>query len=365
MAYFPSRNYVTPRTRMIRRLYFAAAVAVILLIVVITLYSLSEKEPQRDTPESVAQELEPEAVIIQQPPRMVEPLPPSEPTTAPGPEPELVEPEPEPAVIEPEEPAEFVTEPNSIVAEMIAEALALLNERPPKVIGARERLNELLPMEMTARQQVLVKEQLAALADVWLFSRTVYPGDTLCTMYEVKVGDRLADIGRAHKVPWEIIQQLNGIARPEALQAGQVIKVINGPFHARVYRSSFTMDLFLQDTYVRSFSVGLGRPGHETPTGLWVVEPGGKLVKPTWTNPDTGKTYEAEDPDYPLGSRWIGLKGVSGAAEGREGFAIHGTKDANEIGVAKSRGCIRLHNGDAILVYNLMMPGESRVDVVD
>jgi LysM repeat protein len=359
MAYFPSRNYVTPRTRMIRRLYFAAAVVVILLIVIITLYSLSERTEQQDALETVAQEPEPKPAV-QQPPRMVEPLPPPEPIVPPEPEPED-----EPMATEPEQLPEIIAEPNSIVAEMIAEALALLNERPPKVIEARDRLNELLPMEMTTRQQALVKEQLAALADVWLFSRTVYPGDTLCAIYKVQVGDRLSDIGKAHKVPWEIIQQLNGISRPEELQAGQAIKVIKGPFHARIYLSSFTMDLFLQDTYVRSFPVGLGKPGHETPTGLWVVKPGGKLIKPIWTDQETGRTYEPSDPDYPLGSRWIALEGLSGAAEGRKGFAIHGTKDANEIGVAKSRGCIRLHNGNAILLYNLVMPGESRVEVVD
>jgi hypothetical protein len=348
---------------MIRRLYFAAAVVIILLIVIITLYSLSEKDQQQDSLETVTQEPESRPIeVVQEPPRMVEPLPPPEAVVPTEPEPE---PESEPVAVEPEQLPEVIDEPNSVVAEMIAEALTLLNERPPKVIEARERLNELLPMDMTAQQRALVKEQLSALADVWLFTRTVYPGDTLCAMYKVQIRDRLSDIGRTHKVPWEIIQQLNGIPRPEALQAGQTIKVIKGPFHARVYRSSFTMDLFLQDTYVTSFPVGLGKPGKETPTGLWVVKPGGKLVKPIWTDQDTGRTYEPSDPDYPLGSRWIALEGLSGAAKGRAGFAIHGTKDANGIGVAESKGCIRLHNGNVILVYNLVMPGESRVEVVD
>ncbi len=125
------------------------------------------------------------------------------------------------------------------------------------------------------------------------------------------------------------------------------------------------MDLYLQNTFVRSFPIGLGRAGDETPTGVWRVKPGGKLISPTWTDPDTGKRYEAEDPDYPLGSRWIGLEGVKGEAVGREGFALHGTKDPIQIGSATSRGCIRLHNGDVILAYNLLEPGYSRVDIVD
>ena len=125
------------------------------------------------------------------------------------------------------------------------------------------------------------------------------------------------------------------------------------------------MDLYLQDTFVRSFPVGLGKEGMETPSGLWLVKPDGKLIKPTWTDPITGKTYKAHDPDYPLGSRWIGLEGLSGQARGRDGFAIHGTKDPNEIGKPSSQGCIRLHNGDAILFYDILMPGVSQIEVVD
>ena len=89
------------------------------------------------------------------------------------------------------------------------------------------------------------------------------------------------------------------------------------------------------------------------------------MVKPVWKDPDTGRLYHPTDPDYPLGSRWIKLKGIKGEAVGQTGIAFHGTKDPNLIGKAGSRGCIRLHNGDAILIYNLLMPGVSRVEIVD
>ena len=159
--------------------------------------------------------------------------------------------------------------------------------------------------------------------------------------------------------------EVNRISRPELLKAGETIKVMRGPFHVRVYRSTFTMDLYLQKTFVRSFSVGIGKPGRETPKGMWRVKPGGKMISPKWTDPDTHKTYTASDPDYPLGSRWIALEGISGEAKDRTGFAIHGTKKPEEIGTAGSRGCIRLYNGDVVLVYKLLSPGLSRVEVVD
>jgi lipoprotein-anchoring transpeptidase ErfK/SrfK len=248
---------------------------------------------------------------------------------------------------------------------VIDEAMSIINARPMEIIKARDMLNELLGKPISSAKRRVIKQELSKLADRWLFSQTVYPKDPLCSLYNVQSGDLLSTIGSKYKVPWEILLQINQIPSPQSLQAGQTIKVINGPFHAKVFRSTFIMDLYLQDTFVRSFPVGLGKTDYETPTGLWVVRPGGKLIKPRWTDPDTGKTYEADDPDYPLGSRWISLDGLEGAAVGRTGFAIHGTKDPHEIGSAKSRGCIRLFNGDVILVYDLLMPGESKVLVTN
>jgi LysM repeat protein len=260
---------------------------------------------------------------------------------------------------------ETMSRPNPKVAELIKEAASLVNVKPARVIEARDRLNEALSFPMNNAQRNVIKGRLSKLSGEWLFSRSIFEQDKLCSRYKVEPGNLLSSIARGYKVPWEALMEVNRISRPELLKAGETIKIVHGPFHAKVYRSTFTMDLYLQETFVRSFSVGIGRPGRETPTGLWRVKPGGKMISPKWTDPDTHKTYTAKDPDYPLGSRWIALEGVSGEAKDRRGFAIHGTKKPEEIGTAGSRGCIRLYNGDAILIYNLLTPGLSRVEVVD
>ena len=257
-------------------------------------------------------------------------------------------------------------EANPEVAELIAQATALLSEKPGRIIDAREKLNDALRMPMNVQQRTFVKDQLSGLASKWLLSKTIIPDDELCGSYLVKSGDLLSTIGRRYKVPWEILKEINKISRPEALQAGEQIKVVNGPFHAKVYRSTFTMDLYLQDeTFVRSFRVGLGKEETETPTGLWRVKSDGKLIKPPWPDPVTRKMYYPEDPDYPLGSRWIGLEGIKGNAKGRTGFGIHGTMEPEQIGTTGSRGCIRMHNGEVILIYNLLTPNLSTVKVVE
>ena len=273
--------------------------------------------------------------------------------------------EPELPVIAPEPAPGPTVEPNPEAASLIAEATALISEKPGKTIEARDRLNQALRMPMSPKQRSSVKDRLSELSNQWLLSRTILSDDPLCESYQVRSGDLLTTIGDKYKVPYEILMTINRINRPESLQAGLPIKVIKGPFHAKVYRSAFTMDVYLQNTFIRSFRVGLGKTGMETPTGLWRVKQDGKLEKPIWTNPIDGKTYHPEDPDYPLGSRWIGLEGLSGAAKNRTGFAIHGTKDPGQIGTADSQGCIRMHNGDAILVYNMLFPGLSQVEVTD
>ncbi len=234
-----------------------------------------------------------------------------------------------------------------------------------KIIAARDLLNHTLDLKLSSVVRAAVKERMAILAETWLFGRDVYDTDKLTSYYLVQPGDLLSVIARRYKVPYELLMRINGIERPELLRAGVKIKVVEGPFNAVIYKNSYTMDLYLQNVYVKTYRVGLGKNEYDTPTGRWLVKQGGKLIRPKWTDPDTGKVYVGSAPDYPLGSRWIALDGLDGKAVGRTGFAIHGTKEPETIGTRSSRGCIRLHNGDVIEVYELLQEGLSEVLVVD
>lgn len=274
---------------------------------------------------------------------------------------EKFEPNIPPAVIEPV--PEVMANPKA--GGLISEAMALLSATPSRIIEARDKLNEVLSMPMSLQQRSLVKSQLSKLADQWLFSKTFYAQDQLCSSYKVQSGDLLSSIGKKYNVPYEILMEINKIKRPESLRAGERIKIINGPFHAKVYRSIFTMDVYLQGTYVKSFPVGLGAQGRQTPLGLWHIKAGGKIPHALYTDPDSGAVIHPEDPAYPLGSRWMELEGLDENTRDEGGFGIHGTKEPQSIGKASSRGCIRLHNGDVIKVYNMLVPVESYVTVLE
>jgi LysM repeat protein len=279
------------------------------------------------------------------------------------PEPVAVVQQPQPKL--PEVPQETTAETNPEVIELINKAMAYINEKPSRIIDARDILNEALLKPMSFQQQMSIKEKLSEFADRWLFSSEVFPKDTLCDNYRVKRGDKLILIGKQFKMTAEVLQQVNNIATPQSLRAEDTIKIIKGPFNARVYCSTFTMDLYLQNTFVKSFHIGVGKLGKQTPTGLWRVKADGKVPFAVWTNPDTGEMVNYEDPNYPLGSRWIKLEGIEGKAKDQRSYGIHGTNENETIGEAASRGCIRLNNDDVIQVYDLLVPVHSLIRVMD
>ena len=234
-----------------------------------------------------------------------------------------------------------------------------------RTIAARDSLNDVLNMAMEDSLRQQAKKQMEGLANDWLFGRTVQLGDNLCSTYKIQSGDVLANIAANYKVPYQFLMKINNISSDKGLKVGQSMKVVHGPFHAVVYLSSFTMDLYLQNMYVKSYKIGTGKAGHETPPGSWRVKPGGKLIKPTWTDPETGVVYHADDPNYPLGSGWIAIEGTDDRTRGIAGIAIHGTNDESTIGTKSSRGCIRLFNGELKEVYDMLEPSYSELRVVE
>ncbi len=247
----------------------------------------------------------------------------------------------------------------SLDQERFKRLLGDLTDEPHKIIEVRDELNTMLGGDLDERLKGQIRGVLSKLAQRWLFSAEYIPSDRLCDAYQVRQGDLLAQIGQANLVPWELLAQINRIANPKSLGVGQTIKVIHGPFHAFVSLSDFRMDIYLQDTYVRSFPVGLARPGKLTPAGTWLVKD--RVRDAAWTDPESGQTLKPGDPNYPLGPVWMPLEGISGEAQGQPSYGIHGTNEPDSIGTASSSGCVRLRNADAETVFNLLMPGHSSV----
>lgn len=230
-----------------------------------------------------------------------------------------------------------------------------------ELIKARAAMSRALTLGVSVSDQEFVRRELDRLSDALLFSRATTPDDPLTTVHVVKSGESLFVIARKYQISEELIMTLNGIRDRDSILAGSRLKAIKGPFSAKIYKSAHRIDLFLGDVFVRSFQVGLGTDGG-TPTGEWLIK--SKLTNPDWADPISGRYYSANDPENPIGERWISLECVSGECMGRIGFGIHGTIDPKSIGADMSMGCVRLGPDEVAFVFDLLVPKYSRVMIL-
>jgi lipoprotein-anchoring transpeptidase ErfK/SrfK len=252
-------------------------------------------------------------------------------------------------------------------AQSVRQALASL-EQGDRALGrgdlitARTAFNEALATALPAEEARPARGKLIDLADKTVFSSRRVPGDPLTDRYVIEPGQTLSKIAEQFKVTDDLLAKINDISNKQKIRAGQTLKIVHGPFHAIVDKSELHIYVYLQDVLVRSFPVGLGIDDG-TPTGQWRIKD--KLVNPTYYPPRGGKIIQADEPENPLGERWLGLEGISGQAKGQLRYGIHGTIEAESIGKNVSMGCIRLHNPDVELLFDLLVLKDSTVTVRD
>lgn len=110
---------------------------------------------------------------------------------------------------------------------------------------------------------------------------------------------------------------------------------------------------------VKTFPIGIGRVGWETPIGTTQVV--AKAVNPSWYVPASVRREHAElgtplpkvvppGPDNPLGTRVLKLE--------MPGYLIHGTNQPYGVGMRVSHGCIRLYPENIEYLYELVAIGE-------
>jgi L,D-transpeptidase ErfK/SrfK len=108
-----------------------------------------------------------------------------------------------------------------------------------------------------------------------------------------------------------------------------------------------------EDGPPRSFPLGIGREGLDTPTGKTYVA--GKRKNPAWR---PTKEARKEDPSLPSVVR-AGPQNPLGAYAldlGWPLYLIHGTNNVWGIGRRVSRGCIRMYPNDIETLYNTVPP---------
>ncbi len=228
------------------------------------------------------------------------------------------------------------------------------------LVLARAHFSEALNVGLPEADTIEARAALRRLGRETIFSATAKPGDPLTEYYTIVPGDSLFKIAKRFDITAELLARINNIRNVNLIQAGRRIKTVKGPFNVRVTKSTHTLDIFIGDTFVDHFSVGLGSDD-STPLGGWVVKD--KLKNPTYYPPRGGKIVSADDAENPLGERWIGLQGVKGGAVGQMRIGIHGTIAPESIGQNASMGCVRMLNEDVERLFELVIEQKSTVEI--
>jgi LysM repeat protein len=229
------------------------------------------------------------------------------------------------------------------------EGLAMIRDRP---FQAQKRLSEALRAGIDGAKGKEVRDALIALADKVQLSTQRVSDDTYGKTYQVAPGDSLIAIGKRHLVPAELIMRVNRMGGTN-IMAGQQIKVIQGPIHIEIVKGRRELHAWLGDVCLRIYPIAIGA-SNKTPDGTFIVK--SKMKNPPYQPQHKTKAEfkVGGAPDNPLGSRWIDIGNH---------YGIHGTIDPSSIGRDVSEGCIRLHNKDVEELYDMVVPGATKVTI--
>lgn len=207
-------------------------------------------------------------------------------------------------------------------------------------IAAHRALSEMYWQTPDVRSQLydLIEQQ----------ARRIYfqPQPHYMEAYTVQPGDNLEAIAKQYSVTPEYLARMNR-TDPNVIRAGQKLKVIKGPFNAVVDLSDFEITIHCHGYFVYRFPVGVGKD-ESSPIGTFSVLD--KVQNPPYYGPEGA--IAADDPANPIGERWISIG---------DSYGIHGTIDPESIGKNESRGCVRMHNEDVEIVYDLLTIGSEVV----
>jgi len=171
--------------------------------------------------------------------------------------------------------------------------------------------------------------------------------EPFAALHKVAAGDTLDKIARSNKTTIELLRRINGI-KGDMLRIGQNLKVVPGGFDVAVDKSDFHLTVTKDGCWVREFRIGLGKNG-TTPVGEFVA--GHKLLEPVYTAVFPAVPF-GDKKNNPLGTRWITVT---------TDYGIHGTWEPETIGKEESKGCVRMANADVEWLFDLMVPGSSKI----
>ncbi|MFN3149103.1 LysM peptidoglycan-binding domain-containing protein [Bremerella sp.] len=192
--------------------------------------------------------------------------------------------------------------------------------------------------ELTPSQKEKLNLLLSQLAGTVVYSTQ----HSLEEPYTVGSGETLGSIAQQFQVPEILLQRINGISDPNNLTPGQKLKVLRGPFHAKVDMTHNELTLEVDGCYAGRFPITIEN-GAIIPAGEHEVLR--KEANPQFYDEASQKILTAGDPANPYGGHAVHLDG---------GIVLHGSGGPG--------GSISMSSRDSEDIYGILSVG-SKVTV--
>ena len=173
------------------------------------------------------------------------------------------------------------------------------------------------------------------------------PAHRLAPKHVVATGETLETIAQKYNVPWQLLAKINRISNPAAVQVGQELKVMQGPFSAIVDLGKRRMTLMLDRSYAGKFTIELD-PTASIEEGTWKVDQ--KLLTPVVGGVYGQPTGATED---------RGLLITSTTAPTSQPAMLRGPGSADQVSAPPVSRVIRFKATDVEDVYDILSVGST------
>jgi len=205
--------------------------------------------------------------------------------------------------------------------------------------SARRRYLEILDCGNLGSATAFVEQRLGEIGMLLVLTPHPMPEKI---EYITKNGESADRIARQYNVTCELLLKSNDIRRPDRLQPGQRLLILDTPrFTIVVNRGANELRLCLNGKLLKCYPIGTGRR-EETPVGTYAIR--SRQERPAWWRSD-GRKIPYGHPDNILGTRWMSLQ-ATGATAVDKRYGIHGTWNEADLGHATTSDCIRMRNAD-------------------
>lgn len=225
-------------------------------------------------------------------------------------------------------------------------------EQGNNLVEARQLLFRLLNMEDASEVRPFIERKLGAIHTQLYLSTRPAPGKTT---HRLASGERIGKLALQYGCPLEYLLYVNNIQKPERLQIGKMITVLENPaFELLISKRDSTAVLLLNNRFFKRYTLLL-REGTPPPKGLYRVRSRGRK---TLEETDKWRGVADDKPRYERDICWVTLVTEEGSTSG--GITLQGTRNPQ----AKQSLNIRFRNTDIEELY-FLLPAKTPVIVAD